>query len=293
MTQPHEILTNAADSDSPRDSHASGANTTQETACNPITTRDYWEQSWSLTEIPDPVDPAADGPEHMLHRALHQELTRVLGPRCAPGSRLIEIGCGGSRWLPYFRRTFGFEIAGIDYSLSGIARLKLILDKAGLSAGIVHGDLFSPPPEMVERFDVVTSFGVVEHFDRTADAVAACARYLRPGGIMITEVPTMRGLYGLMYRWFKPSIYRKHVPLSRQALAEAHQQAGLQVRKCRYLLGLPVVLTRPSRADPLLRRLAFALSAPVSWLARHGVAIPPNGMMSPYALCIATKPTPV
>lgn len=267
--------------------------TTREAPYNPITTQDYWEQSWSLTEVPDPVDPLADGPDHLLHRALHEQFARVLGPRCAPGARLIEIGCGGSQWLPYFRRTFGFEISGIDYSTSGIRLLQLILDKARLSADVVHGDLFSPPPEMIERFDVVTSFGVVEHFERTADAVAACARYLRPGGIMITEVPTMRGPYGLVYRLFRPSIYRQHVPQSRQALAEAHEDAGLQVTDCRYLLGLPAVLTRPSAADPVLRRLAFALSSAVWWLDRHGVTIPPNGLTSPYALCIATKPRAV
>jgi SAM-dependent methyltransferase len=263
---------------------------TGEEPCNPITTHGYWEQSWSLTEVPDTVDPDADAPAGLLYRALHEQFARVLVPRYGPGASLIEIGCGGSQWLPYFRRTFGYEISGIDYSPSGIRLSRLILQKAGLSANVVHGDLFSPPPEMVEAFDVVTSFGVVEHFDPTADAVAACARYLRPGGVMITEVPTMRGPHGLLYRVFRPSIYRQHIPQSRHALAAAHKQAGLQVTDCRYVLGLPAVLKRPPATAPMTRKLAFALSVAVWWLDRHGVAIPPNGLTSPYALCIATKP---
>ena len=110
---------------------------------------------------------------------------------------------------------------------------------------------------------------------------------------MITEVPTMRGpsRYGLSTCSGR-RIYRQHVPQSQQALAEA-QKAGLQVKDCRYVLGLPAVLTRPAATDPLMRRLGFALSTAVWWLDRHGVAIPPNGLTSPYALCIATKPKPV
>lgn len=240
--------------------------------------------------MPDPVDPSIDSPEHWLQRALHAQFVRALGERCSPGARLIEIGCGGSRWLPYFHRTFGYEITGIDYSSSGIRLSRLILDKARIPATIVQGDLFEPPADMIERFDVVTSFGVVEHFDHTSQAIAACARYLRPGGTMITEVPTLRGPYGLAYRLLQPDVYRAHLPQSREALAKAHADAGLQVRSCDYILGLPVQLTRPPAHASVLRRLAFSLSGAYWHLERRGLGIPPNGVTSPYALCTATKP---
>lgn len=262
----------------------------REASCVPITTREYWEKSWSLAEVPDPVDPSSDSPENRLHRALHAKFVRTLGDRCSPGAQLIEIGCGGSRWLPYFHRRFGYQISGIDYSASGIHLLQLILDKARISATLVHGDLFEPPPDMIERFDVVTSFGVVEHFDHTSSAVAACARYLRPGGIMITEVPTMRGPYGLVYRVLQPSIYRAHIPQRRNGLAKAHAEAGLEVTSCDYILGLPGLLTRPAADASAFRRLAFSISTAYSWLEQRGFGIPPNGLTSPYALCTARKP---
>ena len=265
-------------------------NQTREETCRPTTTQSYWDDSWKLVEVPDPVDPSNDAPENRLQRALHVQYKRALGERCEPGARLIEIGCGGSRWLPYFRRTFGYEISGIDYSVAGLRLSQRILEKANLSGTLVQGDLFEPPDEMIERFDVVTSFGVIEHFDRTARAVEACARYLRPGGIMITEVPTMRGLYGLMYRLLWPSVYRVHVPQSAKSMAKAHAAAGLHVTHCSYVLGLPAVLTRPSKDTSVLRRLAFALSSGFSWLERRGLSVPPNILTSPYVLCIATKP---
>jgi 2-polyprenyl-3-methyl-5-hydroxy-6-metoxy-1,4-benzoquinol methylase len=259
-------------------------------AIKPLTTREYWDQSWSLDDVPDPVDPTVSSPENRLQHALHSRFVAALGERCTPGSRLIEIGCGGSRWLPYFHRSFGYDVAGMDYSATGLRRSRLILDKAGVPATIVEGDLFSPPSDMIDQFDVVTSFGVVEHFERTDHAVEACARYLRPGGTMLTAVPTMRGPYGLVYRLLQPAVYRSHVPQSREALAKAHLDAGLHVVDCSYVLGMPTVLTRPGPEASALRRLAFAMSSSYFWFERRGWGVPPNGMTSPYVLCVATKP---
>lgn len=254
------------------------------------TTQDYWEASWAGLEVPDPVDPAADTVENRLHRALHASFMESLGPRAKAGARLIEIGCGGSRWLPYFGRTYGYDLAGIDYSPAGIELLRRILTKAGISATLVQGDMFEPPADLVEAFDVVVSFGVVEHFEETAHAVRACARYLKPGGIMLTEVPTMRGPYGLVYRLFRPAIYRIHVPQTRESLASAHRSAGLEVVSSRYVLGTPNVLTRPTTQTSVLRRLAFHIGALYQRMDDAGYGIPPNRFTSPYALCIATKP---
>jgi 2-polyprenyl-3-methyl-5-hydroxy-6-metoxy-1,4-benzoquinol methylase len=264
--------------------------TRRDDAIKPLTTREYWDRSWSLDDVPDPVDPTISSPENRLQHALHARFVAALGERCTPGSRLIEIGCGGSRWLPYFHRSFGYDVAGMDYSATGLRRSRLILDKAGVPATIVEGDLFSPPSDMIERFDVVTSFGVVEHFERTDHAVEACARYLRPGGMMLTAVPTMRGPYGLVYRFLQPAVYRSHVPQSREALAKAHLDAGLHVVDCSYVLGMPTVLTRPGPEASALRRLAFAMSSSYFWFERRGWGVPPNGMTSPYVLCVATKP---
>jgi SAM-dependent methyltransferase len=61
-----------------------------------------------------------------------------------------------------------------------------VLDAAGVPGEIVCADLFAPPPHLLAQFDVVVSFGVVEHFDDTAACVAACARLVKPGGLMVT-----------------------------------------------------------------------------------------------------------
>ncbi|WP_436620554.1 class I SAM-dependent methyltransferase [Sorangium sp. So ce136] len=49
-------------------------------------------------------------------------------------------------------------------------------------------ETIQPPERFVGAIDAVVSLGVVEHFEDTAGCLRACARYLRPGGRIITEV---------------------------------------------------------------------------------------------------------
>lgn len=254
-----------------------------------LTTRDYWDGNWGSTTIPTPVDPDGETPESHYFAVMHGLFERARREGRTDGHRLLEVGCGGSRWLPYFRRAFGFDVHGIDFSLPGIDLANAILAKAGERAEIVHGDLFDPPAAWVEHFDMVVSFGLVEHFDDTSRAVSACSRYLRPGGAMVTLVPTMRGLYGAAYRVLNPAVYHKHVPQSAESLARAHATAGLTVRHACYVLGLPGLLTPPTTAG-LARRIAFGISRAYWRLERSGLGIPPNRFTSPYAVIIATKP---
>lgn len=261
---------------------------TLNTLPNAITTPDYWENTWAHTDVPDPIDPRDDTPENYYYRVMHTLFTRVLGEHCAADARLIEIGCGGSRWLPYFHRAFGYDVSGIDYTVAGVCLSQAILDKAGVTGRIVQGDLFDPPPDWIGRFDVVVSFGLVEHFENTSQVVSACARYLRPGGRMITLVPTMHGLYGLAYRLLRPAVYHRHIPHSRETLAQSHTDAGLDITHCDYVLGLPGMISAPASSG-LLGRMAFAASRLYWKLERSGWGILPNHWTSPYALCFATK----
>ena len=255
-----------------------------------ITTPEYWNDTWRQMTAPKPIDPHSSAPENHFYRCIHAHLSRWLGISCAQDARLIEIGCGGSRWLPYFNREFGYEVSGIEYTAAGIQLARDVLQQAGIQGTLEQGDLFEPPINWEERFDVVVSFGLVEHFENTAQAISACARYLRPGGTMVTLVPTMRGLYGAAYRMFRPDVYSKHVPQSRESLVKSHLEAGLKILHSSYVLGLPALLTAPMPSSSVAARASFYLSSLYLKLEGIGLGVPPNGFTSPYALCIVTKP---
>ena len=106
--------------------------------------------------LPAPVDPRDKSLSNYVARTSHELFTRVL-PR-GRTVRLLEVGCARSRWLPYFAAEHGYEVTGLDYSTMGCEQARQILAAAGVEGRIVEGDLFSPPEELLEAFDVVIPF---------------------------------------------------------------------------------------------------------------------------------------
>ncbi|KYF89678.1 class I SAM-dependent methyltransferase [Sorangium sp. So ce388] len=254
----------------------------------------HWNQVWSNRSLPKPVDPRERGPRQYVLQAFHREFVRAFEGMETKGRRLLEVGCGRSAWLPYLAREFGFQISGIDYTEIGCEQERDILARAGVPGEIVCADLFQPPESFVGAFDAVVSLGVVEHFEDTAGCLRACARYLRPGGRIITEVPNMRGLVGWVAKVTNRPNYDVHVPLDRDALEQAHRDAGLNVLWSEYILPLDVSLFGVGGIGPRWLRLpavgAASVVAGVVWaLDARGLAPRPNPVTSPYIFCVAEK----
>lgn len=257
-----------------------------------LTDEKYWSRVWSGTATGTCIDPVNGRLDNHANLARHRLLQRALHdvPR---GSGLLEIGAGRSRWLPYFSRQFGFSVSGLDYSEIGCEAARRILSAANVPGDIVCADLFHPPATFEQAFDVVVSFGVVEHFESTATCLEACARYLKPGGRMVTTIPNMRGAIGLLQRWVDREVFQTHVPLTADELAAAHRVAGLDVSDSGYFLSTNwrvVACQSPSRGAALVRRALHAATTLCWSIDRLGLGPGPNGFTSPYIYCIADKP---
>ena len=172
--------------------------------------REYWDGLWGTDDTRDPPRDRADldHVEQQFGRLFEDMLARRL-----QHARVLEIGCARSIWLPYLALICSASVTGIDYSEAGCHQARALLAQARVEGEIVCADAFAPPPELVGAFDLVFSFGVVEHFSDTTAAVAAFARFLRPGGTLVTIVPNMRGGVGLAQRLLNPNVFAIHVPL--------------------------------------------------------------------------------
>ena len=259
------------------------------------TSESFWTARWSRSGRSDtPVDPEPSGLGNSVHRAYHRYFETAFADLDAGATSLIEVGCARSRWLPYFQRHFGFEISGLDYSERGCEQAREILSASGVVGDVVHADLFAPPDDLIGRFGVVASFGVVEHFDDTASCLHACAKLLKPGGRMVTFIPNMRGSVGLLQRLLSPTTYNVHVPLTPAELKTAHQRVDLEVLNCRYLMaanwGVVHVGERRAVVRSMMRH-SLSLASKTIWsFERVGLRLPPNRMTSPYIACTAIKP---
>ena len=261
----------------------------------------YWDQSWEAeAQLPDTFDPKVGGLRGLFRRPFHAFFAEHL-PAVAPsGASLIEIGCGRSQLLPYFAKQFGLRVAGLDYSEVGCEKARRILERDGVAGDIRCADLFDAAAVPGFGYDIVFSFGLVEHFEDTSGIVRALARYAKPGGAVLTLIPNMRGAVGAMQKALSREIYDIHVPLSASALAQAHAEAGLKVRASGYLLPAHFGVCNPGTGrDPRgvsqrLRsaayRAAIAMSTGLLWIDERVAHLPTSEMLSPYAFALASRP---
>jgi SAM-dependent methyltransferase len=205
---------------------------------------------------------------------------------------LLEAGCGGSVFLPYFVTEYGLNAEGIDNSAEGCELSGAIARQSGIHTPIHCNDVLEPPLALAGRYQVVFSFGLAEHFSPTTSIIGALIAWLRPGGYLITVVPNMHGLVGALQRLVDPGVYGVHVPLSPSQLADAHSASGLTVQSAEYLMTVNLSVVNfsgsGSRVPPRFGlRLASWTSKLVWSLQRAGLPDAPNRWSSPYVVVVA------
>ncbi len=253
----------------------------------------HWDSVWQEPpRVPSELIPG--GLRGHIRRTHHRYFQRLFNGIETRRLHLLEIGCARSFWLPYFAREFGFEVHGLDYSEIGCRQAAAMLERYSVRGETTCADAFSPPEPLVGAFDVVTSFGVVEHFENTAGCLRAFSRFLKPGGMLITLIPNMAGLAGALQKLICRRVFDMHVPMSSERLGKSHQDAGLSVIECGYLVFNHFgVCNAGSRQSPLwsVKQAALGLLTGVSagfWLAESlGIPLKPNRWTSAYVCCSA------
>jgi 2-polyprenyl-3-methyl-5-hydroxy-6-metoxy-1,4-benzoquinol methylase len=195
--------------------------------------KEYWDRQWGSVS-----DAASAGSLVAGYRTRHQlayfrgEFSRIP----AQGKEILELGCAASEWLPRFANEFGLRVAGLDYSAHGCDRAREVLARSGVPGEIFCADMFSPPSEVLGRFDFVVSFGLVEHFDDLTGCLVAASRFLKSGGIAFTCIPNLRGLVGRAQKWLGPKTYGVHNPWDMVGLTTHLEAAGFEVLNAKYVM---------------------------------------------------------
>jgi 2-polyprenyl-3-methyl-5-hydroxy-6-metoxy-1,4-benzoquinol methylase len=254
--------------------------------------KQYWDKTWETYDIPKKVNPRQAGLSNYVSRRYHEYFCKVFWNLNTHGKTLLEIGCARSAWLPYFAEEFRFDVYGIDYSEIGCQQARHILSNERVKGEIVCADFFSPPESMLRAFDVVVSFGVLEHFKNTTACVAAFSRFLKPGGLLITNIPNLCGLNGLIQKMINRPIFDIHVLLDKNALMQVHRINGLRVISCDYFLFTNLgVLNFENLKGGLFYKRATRLRSlinKVAWVCERAIPmLKPNRWSSPYINCVS------
>lgn len=262
--------------------------------------QEYWNQTWDDYPLPKVWDVDSKRLLNHVEREFFLCIARALESqgKTGPDVRLVEVGCARSQALPVLAKRLGVLVVGIDYSPNGCEQTRIMMKREGVSGEVYCSDIFDVPNTLKGSFDVVVSFGLIEHFSNTNEIVSALAGLLKPGGVIFTNIPNMRGTTGFVQKVLNRDIYDIHVPLTPSQVRAAHEAAGLHVIESAYFLSNNygvVNLGDPNRRNLgwWAKKIVLAILARVSmavWLIERMLGkLPASQAFSPYVNCIAVR----
>jgi len=151
-----------------------------------------------------------------------------------PHGRLLDVGCAFGFFLALLDGAY--EAYGLDISDYAIAQARRILPSP---ERLQQGDVTAGVP-FPEPFDLITAFDVAEHLADPAGALARLAEALRPGGLLVLELPTRSA-------WIDRDQSHRYHPLSHWT--GLLREAGFQVFRTQgfWTIGLRIVLLPAGR----------------------------------------------
>jgi len=134
--------------------------------------------------------------------------------------KLLEIGCSSGFLLQDLKGLFpDADIIGSDVTLANLDRLGEHMPGIPL----LQMDILQCPLRG-QQFDAVVALNVLEHIDDDREALRTVAGLLKPGGILVLEVPYGRNLYDYF------DAYLRHVRrYAKKELREKIQNSGFEV----------------------------------------------------------------
>jgi SAM-dependent methyltransferase len=148
--------------------------------------------------------------------------------------RLFEVGCAPGAWMGFLSRQLNAEVSGCDLSALGVATTRENLRLLGVRGRVYEADVFDLTEKIPDRFELVYSFGVVEHFDDLTSILRAHGDLSEPDGTVVVTAPNLQGLSGAILRRASPSLMDSHRLVTPTDLRRAAREAGLEPEAAGY-----------------------------------------------------------
>jgi SAM-dependent methyltransferase len=161
--------------------------------------QDYWDQSFQGVRLA-----AVDSSD-----SIRLWIRRHILPK-ATGS-CLEIGCYPGRYLPVFGE-LGYECNGVDLQ-KNVGAIGPWLEDMGFRTGQFWQEDFLAF-EPLRQFDLVASFGFMEHFTNWKEVFEKHLRFVKDDGYLVIETPNYLGAWQhwLHSRFDKEDLDRHYIP---------------------------------------------------------------------------------
>jgi 2-polyprenyl-3-methyl-5-hydroxy-6-metoxy-1,4-benzoquinol methylase len=215
------------------------------------------------------------------------------------GSKILEIGSAPGDNLIYFKNTFGYEPYGIDYSESGVEINRTKFAEHGIPADrITHSDFFDPTFQSRYKgyFDIVTSFGFIEHFSNPKNVVEMHFELLKSAGILFVEIPNYSYINYFLMRMLKKNTLKHHnlSIMDKNVFLSLFSDRSLKMLFCDYIGTLNLFMFHDDSdglksfiTDKILGNFQVILNVLFASILKHeGME---NKFTSPYLVAVCKK----
>ncbi|MFT4804754.1 MAG: cyclopropane fatty-acyl-phospholipid synthase-like methyltransferase [Psychroserpens sp.] len=122
----------------------------------------------------------------------------------------IEIGGFPGYYSIYLKKWLNVDTTLLDYVIHPDVLDEVMAKNAMTKEEItlIETDLFKFDPK--EKYDLVMSVGVIEHFADTKNIVEMHTKFMAVDGVLFVNIPNFTGFNGWLQRTFDPEIYAVH-----------------------------------------------------------------------------------
>ena len=239
-----------------------------------VVSQEYWDSHYEQR-------PAAYDPAGVEFKPLFDQFLK-------PGGTCFEVGCYPGYYLIYLGKKFGYTISGIDATPQVADVMPAHVASLGVNAGTFSkADFFQFQADTT--YDVVCSFGFIEHFKNVEEVIERHLALLKPGGTLIISCPNFRKVQYLLHRALDAEKLSRHhlAAMDLDRWQRTLLQHGMQIQYKGYWRTIDFWSDsgRSNYFVRLARRTLRKLFKRVDRLLNR-----PNRYTSPFMICIATKP---
>jgi ubiquinone/menaquinone biosynthesis C-methylase UbiE/uncharacterized protein YbaR (Trm112 family) len=259
--------------------------------------REHWSNSGKPPEL---VGRFVAGDLASLGRSRDylDQIERHRGAGVTAGERFLEAGCG-SGGMSAAAAERGARVVATDVALRWLVLARKRMSDAGLDDMAFVCCAAESLPFADSAFDVVAASDVVEHVQSAEEFTAACARILRPGGLLFLATPNRYslGLEPHVRLWgvgFLPRrLARPYVRLARgTSYDHVRLLSGRAIRSLMHRHGFGVSLEPPEvplATQTLYRGAELALVRAYNRLRRFRIVRRALLAIGPFFQVFATK----
>lgn len=193
---------------------------------NQLTDRQFWTNYWeSKPDLAIQIDK-----NYLFHQQL-EEIVKTNKVQTA-----IELGGFPGYYSIFLHKYLGVSTTLFDYFIHPDI-LKKVLNKNGLEGSeipVIENDVFQYIPE--QKYDLVLSCGLIEHFKDSKDIIERHLQFLKPGGTLFITLPNFRSVNGWVQKTFDRYNYDKHYIecMDTEYLAAILEELGMKSIKSSY-----------------------------------------------------------